>query len=141
MAVNWRDCLENRDAKSIHEDQDLIKSLLITSKNKEFSANALKLMDETAVSKISLAYDSVRELLEAWALNAGFKIYNHVCYTSFLREVIRDGDLAVDFDELRIIRNDINYNGKQISLKEADHVLRRLSNLRKKISGKINEKF
>ena len=35
------------------------------------------MMEETAVSKISLAYDSVRELLEAWALNAGFKIYNH----------------------------------------------------------------
>ncbi|RJQ18695.1 hypothetical protein C4580_06380 [Candidatus Woesearchaeota archaeon] len=130
MVMNWNSCLRNKEAKKITPDTEMAASLEKTSANKALSAHLLELRAETAASKISLSYDSVRELLEAITLRQGFKIYNHVCYTAFLKEIIKDTDLADAFDQLRQIRNDINYYGKDVSLTEAQEILQRLKKLR-----------
>lgn len=128
--MNWNTCLRQREAKSIKPDLEMAASLEKTSANKAFSSQLLELKEETVASKISLHYDSVRELLEALALRKGFKIYNHICYTGFLKEILKETELAEEFDELRVIRNDINYYGKEVSVIEAKEVLKRLENLR-----------
>ncbi len=131
--MNWNMCLRQREAKPIKPDTEMATSLEKTSANKVFSSQLLELKEETVASKISLHYDSVRELLEAIALHRGFKIYNHVCYTGFLKEIMTETELAEEFDELRVIRNDINYYGKEVSIIEAKEVLKRLESLRKKL--------
>ena len=128
--MNWNTCLRQKEAKTIKPDLEMAASLEKTSANKAYSSELLELKEETVASKISLDYDSVRELLEAIALRHGFKIYNHVCYTGFLKEILKQTDLAEEFDELRIIRNDINYYGKNVSIIEAKEVLKRLESLR-----------
>ena len=128
--MNWNTCLRQKEAKPIKQDLYMAASLEKTSANKAYSSELLELKEETVASKISLDYDSVRELLEAIALRHGFKIYNHVCYTGFLKEILKQTDLAEEFDELRIIRNDINYYGKNVSIIEAKEVLKRLESLR-----------
>ena len=128
--MNWNTCLRQKEAKPIKPDLEMATSLEKTSANKMFSSQLLEIKEETVASKISLEYDSVRELLEAIALRKGFKIYNHVCYTGFLKEILKKMELAEEFDELRIIRNDINYYGKEVSIIEAKEVLKRLENLR-----------
>jgi hypothetical protein len=129
--MNWRECLKKRIAKKINNDGELIKSLIKTSDNKIKSEEKLDLNDITTNSKISLAYDSLREILEALAIEKGYKIYNHECYTSFLKEILNESSKADKFDELRKIRNKINYYGKDITIKEANEVLRRIKDLRK----------
>jgi len=131
--MNWKDCLQKREAKQMKPDMEMAKSLQETSSNKAISSSELKLRPETAAAKISLSYDAVREFLESLSLKKGFKIYNHVCYTIFLKEIIKESDLAEEFDALRKIRNDVNYYGKSISLEEAQHVLTRLNALLRKI--------
>ncbi|MFQ5531914.1 MAG: hypothetical protein ACE5ES_04825, partial [Candidatus Nanoarchaeia archaeon] len=74
--------------------------------------------NEHYYGKISLLYDSLRELLECLALSKGYKIYNHECYTSFLKEIVNKSDLGDEFDKFRILRNNINYYGKQIDKEE-----------------------
>ncbi len=131
--MNWNTCLRQREAKPIKPDTEMAASLEKTSANKAFSSQLLELKEETVSSKISLHYDSVRELLEAIALCKGFKIYNHICYTGFLKEILKETGLAEEFDDLRVIRNDINYYGKEVSVIEATEVLKRLENLRTKL--------
>ena len=131
--MNWNTCLRQREAKPIKPDIEMAASLEKTSANKAFSSQLLELKEETVASKISLDYDSVRELLEAITLRNGFKIYNHICYTGFLKEIMKQTELAEEFDELRVIRNDINYYGKEVSVTEAKEVLKRLENLRAKL--------
>ena len=131
--MDWTSCLREKEAKKITADLELASSLEKTSANKAISSELLQLREETAASKILLSYDSVRELLEAIALRKGFKIYNHIFYTSFLKEVMKETYLGEGFDELRIIRNDINYYGKDVSVIEAKAVLERLAVLREKI--------
>ena len=81
--MDFKECIKRKIAKQVKVDEGLINSLLKTSKNKLESNMRLKLEEVTLSSKISLLYDSLREVLEVLALRNGFKIYNHECYTFF----------------------------------------------------------
>jgi hypothetical protein len=136
--MDFKECLKKKIAKEVNEDKELIASLLKTSQNKKDSEEKLELNEVTSSSKISLLYDSLRELLESLAIVKGFKIYNHECYTYFLKEIMNESSKGDEFDELRIIRNSINYYGKEISLNEAEDVLKRLHKLRIEIKKLID---
>jgi len=132
--MDWKECCDTQLAKDVKPDQEMIKSLIKSSKNKIESENKLPMSDVTAASKLSLAYDSIRELLEALALKNGYKIYNHECYTAFLKEVLRksfDGD---EFDDIRRVRNAANYYEKELSIVEANDIIKRIRNLRARVT-------
>ena len=137
--MDFEECIKKRIAKEVNKDEELIKSLLKTSKNKLNSEEKLRLDEITSVSKISSLYDSLRELLEALTLKNGFKIYNHECYTYFLKEILNKNMIAEEFDELRKIRNSVNYYGKEISIQEAKEVLERIADLRLSILELLNK--
>ncbi len=131
--TDWKMCLAKRIAKEVKPDEGLIKSLATSSKNKMESGESLKMNGITAGSKLSLAYDSLRELLEALAVKKGYKIYNHECYTAFLKEIMGESAKGDDFDEIRKIRNAVNYYGKDISAEEAVSVIGKIKTLRNAI--------
>ena len=93
----------------------------------------LKTDNITANSKLSLAYDALREVLEALAIKQGYKIYNHECYTCFLRELLGTRLEAEEFDSLRRTRNKINYYGKELSINESDELVKKIKSLRNAI--------
>ena len=131
--MDFNECLKKRIVKEVKEDKELITSLLKTSQNKLDSENKLELSEVTSVSKITLLYDSLRELLEALAIKHGYKIYNHECYTHFLKEILNESIKGDEFDELRKIRNSINFYAKDISVSESRDVLERIMKLREEI--------
>lgn len=137
--MDFKECLKKKIAKEISEDKELVASLLKTSQNKLDSEEKLDLNEITSGSKISLLYDSLREILESLAIMKGYKIYNHECYTYFLKEILNESWKADEFDELRRIRNSIDYYGKEISLNEAGDVLNRLKKLRTEIKKLIEK--
>jgi len=135
--MDWQECNMKKMVKSISADEELLKSLLKTSENKIISAELLVLNDTTANSKISLAYDSLRELLEALALKNGFKIYNHECYTAFLKEILKESSLGDDFDEMRKLRNSINYYGEQVNKEECEKIIKQIKNIIQQVKRKL----
>ena len=137
--VDWKTCKDKYLAKEIKQDINLANSLINSSSKKMKSQMLLDLNDETASSKITLAYDSLRELLEALAVIKGYKIYNHECYCSFLKEIMEESLLGDTFDSLRKIRNSINYYGKEISAKEAEPVLKKIQDTSKDIKSLIDK--
>jgi len=118
--MDWQECNMKKMVKSISADEELLKSLLKTSENKIISAELLVLNDTTANSKISLAYDSLRELLEALALKNGFKIYNHECYTAFLKEILKEipAPIREKIEETKITKS--KYETFSVSSKKSD---------------------
>ena len=116
-------CKRRNLVKQVRIDHNLIESLLKTSSKKLQTQKLLKLNNDTASSKITLIYDAMRELLEALAISNGYKIYNHECYTSFLKEVMKESSLGDKFDSFRRIRNDINYYGRDISAEDSKHII------------------
>lgn len=127
--MDWKECCRRRIAKDVKPDIGMIASLTKSSKNKSESESKLEMSNTTAGSKISLAYDSLRELLEALALKNGYKIYNHECYAAFLKEVMKESYKADEFDEIRKVRNAVNYYGKEISVEEASDIIARIKKL------------
>ena len=136
--MDWQECINKRIVKNVSIDEELIKSLIISSKNKLESESQLSMTETTASSKLSLAYDSLRELLEALALKNKYKIYNHECYTAFLKEILSQSGKGDEFDEIRKIRNDVNYYGKDISIKEVNAIIKRIKSLRIFISNLLD---
>jgi len=131
--MDWTECHKKKFVKGVKKDDLLITSLRQSSSNKLVSCKRLELDSTTSSAKVSLAYDSLRELLEALALEKGFKIYNHDCFGAFLRSILQESLLAEDFDRFRKIRNGINYYGKELDLKEAKSILEGIAELIGKI--------
>ncbi|MBI4143472.1 hypothetical protein HY487_01155 [Candidatus Woesearchaeota archaeon] len=129
--------MKKRLVKRISIDNNLIKSLILSSAKKSKSQKRLELDDETAGSKVSLAYDALRELLEALAISKGYKIYNHECYTAFFKQVMNESELGDRFDKFRKIRNDINYYGKDISAAEAKPLIEDMAGYIEELKGKF----
>ena len=137
--MDWKECCSKRIAKNVKPDIEMITSLTKSSRNKSESESKLEMSNTTASSKLSLAYDSLRELLEALALKNGYKIYNHECYTAFLKEVMKESYKADEFDEIRKIRNAVNYYGKEISPEETKEIIAKIKKLSIFVSGLLEK--
>ncbi len=131
--MDWKSCQNNRLIKAVQKDEPLISSLQQGSEKKLKTNKLLPLTEVTAATKISIIYDALRELLEALALEKGYKVYNHECYCSFLREIMKEDVLAEEFDKWRKLRNSINYYGKEIYVEEAKIVLPEIEKLIEKV--------
>ena len=136
--ADWKSCLDALTAKKVKPDDNMIKSLMKTSRNKLDSERQLVMSNVTAASKLSLAYDSLRELLEALSVKKGYKIYNHECYTAFLKEVLNQSDKGDEFDDIRKIRNAVNYYGKEITTEEALKTIERIRKLRNFVNNLLS---
>ncbi len=134
--MDWKECKDKMLVKEVKKDQNLVNSLLISSKNKLESNNRLRLDKITASTKVSIIYESIRELLEALAIKMGFKIYNHDCFCAFLDEICNDKRSSIIFNRFRIIRNQINYYGKDLNVNAAKDIIKEISLLRKTITNK-----
>lgn len=132
--MDFAQCKRNGFVKQVSADYNLTESLKISSGKKMYSQKLLILNENTSTSKITLAYDALSELLEALAISRGYKIYNHECYTPFLKEIIKESGLGDKFDKFRKIRNDINYYGKDISVDYAEVIIKDIIKLVEEIN-------
>lgn len=135
--MDWASCMKNANlVKKVGIDKNLILSLMKSSAKKFISQGLLELNENTSSSKVSLMYDSLRELLEGLALSKGYKIYNHECYTYLLKEALNESALGDSFNDFRRIRNSINYYGKDIAPEEAKMLLAKMSSMINLIKNK-----
>jgi uncharacterized protein (UPF0332 family) len=125
--MDWRECIQERIVKNVKKDKNLITSTREIAEIKMQSADVLP--EVYFIAKISLLYDALREYLESIALDKGYKIYNHECYTAFLKEILNLSNEADQFDKLRKIRNGINYYGKKVGAEEAQQIISDLHSL------------
>lgn len=135
--MDWTECKNNKFAKESKTDKNLIQSLIKASQKRQQTEKLIQLNETTASSKLSLAYDALRELLEALAISKGYKIYNHECFCAFLKEIIKESQLGDQFNKIRKIRNAINYYGKDITTEEAEKIIKDINTITEKIRKKV----
>ena len=134
--MDWKECKDKNFVKEVKINENLINSLINSSKNKLESNQRLELDETTASTKLSIVYESLRELLEARAIKIGFKIYNHDCFCAFLSEMWEDKISSLNFYKFRKIRNQINYYGKDVPKEEAKTIIKEIISLRNSILNK-----
>ncbi len=131
--MDLRECKNKGFVKEAKPDKRFALALIKASEKSMKSQELMPLNDTTSGSKVSLAYDALRELLESISISRGYRIYNHECYASFLKETLSESVLGDKFDKLRKIRNSINYYAKEIGADEAKEVLKEMNSLMEKL--------
>ncbi len=68
--------------------------------------------EEFAALKAEAYYDIIKELIFAHLYRNGYDSANHLCLIAYLREMMPDFGFETDkIDELRRVRNNMNYKG------------------------------
>ncbi len=88
---------------------------------------------------VSLAYDSLREVLEALCILKGHKVLSHICIGEFLKSVLEDFDYD-EFDRMRWIRNSINYYGEKVEFEQGKELIAKVFVFKKKMLEKYVKK-
>ena len=129
------ECFRKGLIKKTQIDKELIKSLIEMSSIKENAVKTAKIDEVNISAYVSLAYDSLREILEAMCINNGYKVLSHICIGELLKEIIKDFEYE-EFDRLRWIRNSINYYGEKVDFQQGKEIINKIFIMKKKILEK-----
>lgn len=138
--MDIKECKDTGIIRRTRIDSHLATSLLEMSDIKEKSTKK-EVLDELSVNAyFPMAYDALREVLEAYCLLEGYKVGNHECLGKLMKELLPDFDLFL-FDRFRYARNGINYYGKKIGLEEGNLLIEKMFLMKKELVLKIKNKI
>ena len=80
------ECFRKGFIKKTRVDKELAESLVEMSGIKESAVNTARIDDINISAYVSLAYDSLREILEALCILKGYKVLSHICIGELLRK-------------------------------------------------------
>jgi hypothetical protein len=116
--------------------KELVKSLLEMSNTKEITVNMAVINEITVSSYVTLAHDSLREVLEALCIMHEYKVTSHFCIGELLKILMNDFNFN-EFDRMRYIRNGINYYGEKIELAQGKEVISKIFKMKKELREKL----
>jgi len=115
------ECFRKGLIKKTNVNTELIKSLIEMSKIKELAVSSAKIDKINISAYVSLAYDALREILEAICISRGYKVLSHICIGELLKDVL--GADYAEFDRLRWTRNSINYYGIKVDFEQGKEII------------------
>ncbi len=112
--MSWKECVDEKIITKTVPDEERSNQMLIMA-NLRLKFWDKKVADEFVVLKVEAYYDVIKELLFAHIYKNGYNCTNHLCLIAYLKEKIKDFDFETQkIDELRKVRNEINYRGLTI---------------------------
>lgn len=109
--MSWKECVDEEIiTKSVPDEGRSSQMLMMANLRHKFWDK--KIADEFIVLKVEAYYDIIKELIFAHLYKNGHNCTNHLCLIAYLKEKIKDFDFETQkIDELRKVRNEINYRG------------------------------
>ena len=129
------ECFRKGLIKKTKKNKELVKSLIEMLRIKERAVKTANINEINISAYVSLAYDALREMLEALCILNGYKVLSHICIGELLKNILKDFDYN-EFDRLRWIRNSINYYGEKIDFKQGKEIINKTFNIKKNILKK-----
>lgn len=123
--MDLQECFRKGMIKKTRKDEDLINSLIEMADINEATVNTAQINSFNVSAYVSLAYNSLRQVLEGICVSKGYKVLSHICITELLKDLFKDFDYA-EFDRLRYIRNSINYYGTKVELKQGKEIIKKI---------------
>lgn len=109
--MNWKECVEQNIITKSQPDKERSSQMLKMAELR-FEFWNRKVEDKYISLKIEAYYDIIKELIFAHMYKNGFNCTNHLCLIAYLNEKFEDFDFEIGkIDELRKVRNEINYRG------------------------------
>jgi uncharacterized protein (UPF0332 family) len=129
------ECYKKGHIRKIRVNKELIQSLIEMSNIKEQTINSAKLDKINISAYVSMAYDSLREILESLCISKGYKVTSHVCIGELLKNLFDDFNFQ-EFDRIRYIRNSINYYGIKVDFAQGKDIIKKIFNIKKTLFHK-----
>jgi len=101
----------------------------------------LPLTEKNASFRFEDAYEALREVIQAFMAQQGYKPYSHEAIIAFAKEekLLSEREI-ITLDRYREIRNDINYQGERVTILEAQQIIlfatKIINSLTEKMDGK-----
>lgn len=109
--MNFKECINKGIITKTTPDSER-SSQMIKMANLRLKFWNKKIDDEFVALKVEAYYDIIKELIFAILYKNGYNCSNHICLISYLKENVTNFDFEIGkIDELRTIRNEINYRG------------------------------
>ncbi len=138
--MDIEDCKEKGFIKETKPNTGRIFSLMGMADSKEIAVQSAVITEVTISAYVSLAYDSLRETLEALCILFGYKVTNHICIGELVKTLIQTFPFH-EFDRLRFIRNGINYYGEKVTFEQGKEIIIKTFLLKKEIVAIIESKL
>ena len=132
--MDLNECFKKGFIKKTEVNVGLIKSLIEMSDVKELAVDTANINEKNISAYVSLAYDSLREILEALCISKGYKVLSHICIGELLKDIIKDFEYG-QFDRLRYVRNSINYYGEKVDFIQGKQIIDKIFLMKKNILG------
>ena len=116
--MNFQDFIASGKVRKGSPDLQMARSLVRMSDNHRETISSVPCTATSASTIMTNFYEALREIVEAIAIQDGYKVYSHEAFTYYLKELGEDR-IAEKFDRFRKIRNRINYYGKLIDAPSA----------------------
>ncbi len=133
--MDIEECYRKGLIKKTKIDNELVKSLVEMANIKENAVKNAKIDKVNISAYVSLAYDSLREILEAICISKGYKVLSHICIGELLKDLLEDFDYN-EFDRLRYIRNGINYYGTKVEFEQGKELINKIFAMKKLLLDK-----
>lgn len=112
--MSWKECVDEGIITKTVPDEERSKQMLQMA-NLRLKFWDKKVADEFIVLKVEGYYTIIQELIFAHLYKNGYNCTNHLCLIAYLKEKITDFNYEIGkIDELRKIRNEINYRGSTV---------------------------
>ena len=123
--MDLKTCIDKGYVKRTKANKELAKSLLETSHAKTVALDSANIDEITISAYVPMAYDALREILEAICVLNGYKVLSHICTGELVKTFIDDFDFS-EFDRFRYARNSINYYGEMIDLPQGLALIKKM---------------
>ncbi len=130
--MDLSECFRKGLIKKTEPNKELISSLIEMSNIKETTVKTANINNVNISAYASLAYDSLREILEAICISKGYKVLSHVCIGELLKDLSADFDFE-EFDRFRYMRNGINYYGIKVGFDQGKSIISKIFALKQKL--------
>lgn len=137
--MSWKECVDqNIITETVPDEERATQMLNMGNLRLEFWDKEID--DKFIALKVEAYYDIIKELIFAHIYKNGFNCINHLCLLAYLREKFEDFDFEIQkIDELRKVRNEINYRGFLVKKDYLDRNELEFKNIIKKLKDKLEE--
>ena len=112
--INWKECIEKGIITITEPDKERSKKMLNMA-NTRLEFWDKKVEDKFTSLKVEAYYDIIKELIFSKIYKEGYNCTNHICLIAYLNEKMKSFDFEIQkINELRKVRNEINYRGLMI---------------------------
>jgi hypothetical protein len=122
--MNFAEQLRKGSVRKIPPDLERARSLRQASQDAVAALLLLPVTSTTTKTILREAYESLRQGYEAVGYEKGYKFESHDAITHFIADVLKDEQRARTFERYRVLRNKVNYAGKDIDIATAKRALR-----------------